>query len=160
MPGDDWQRFANLRLLYAYQFATPGKKLLFMGAELAQWREWDHESELDWALLDSPLHHGMCALIAELNHLHRAVPALHELDTDGRGFAWTQPDEPESGLLSLLRFSSSREPVLVVCNFTPVVRTNVLAGVPTDGHWQELLNSDASEYGGSGVGNLGGVHTH
>ena len=160
MPGDDWQRFANLRLLYAYQFATPGKKLLFMGAELAQWREWDHESELDWGLSGSPLHEGVGRLVADLNRLHRGVAALHELDTDARGFAWTQPNEPESGLLSFLRYSSSGEAVLIVCNFTPVIRTNVLAGVPRGGYWSELFNSDASEYGGSGAGNLGGTRTH
>jgi 1,4-alpha-glucan branching enzyme len=160
MPGDDWQRFANLRLLYAYQFSTPGKKLLFMGAELAQWSEWNHESELDWALVGSPLHDGVGALVARLNELHCSVPALHELDTDARGFAWTQPDEPDAGLLSFLRFSFSGEPVLVVCNFTPIVRANVLVGVPRGGHWRELLNSDARDYGGSGVGNLGGTDTH
>ena len=102
----------------------------------------------------------MCALIAELNRLHRAVPALHELDCDGRGFEWTHPDEPDAGLLSFLRFSSAGDPVLAVCNFTPVVRTNVLAGVPSGGRWREILNSDAHDYGGSGVGNLGGAETH
>jgi 1,4-alpha-glucan branching enzyme len=160
MPGDDWQRFANLRLLYCYQFAQPGKKLLFMGAEIAQRHEWQHEGELDWGLLEVPSHEGMLSLVSDLNHLHRTVPALHELDVDPRGFLWAQPNDADAGLLSFIRLSASGEPVLVVCNFTPVVRTNVLAGVPRDGFWIELLNSDAVEYGGSGVGNLGGVHSH
>jgi 1,4-alpha-glucan branching enzyme len=159
MPGDDWQRFANLRLLYCYQFAQPGKKLLFMGAEIAQWHEWEHEGELDWALTGLPLHAGMLSLVSDLNRLHRTVPALHELDADPRGFLWTQPNDADAGLLSFIRLSALGEPVLVVCNFTPVVRANVLAGVPRDGFWTEVLNSDALEYGGSGVGNLGGVHS-
>jgi 1,4-alpha-glucan branching enzyme len=159
MPGDDWQRFANLRLLYCYQFAQPGKKLLFMGAEIAQWHEWEHEGELDWALMGFPAHHGILSLVSDLNHLHRTVPALHELDTDPRGFLWTQPNDAEAGLLSFIRLSALGEPVLVVCNFTPIVRHNVLAGVPSDGFWTELLNSDALEYAGSGVGNLGGVES-
>jgi 1,4-alpha-glucan branching enzyme len=160
MPGDDWQRFANLRLLYCYQFAQPGKKLLFMGDELAQWREWAHEGELDWALVGVPAHDGVLALVADLNRLHREVPALHELDTDPRGFLWTQLNDAEAGLLSFIRKSASGEPVLVVCNFTPVVRANVLAGVPGGEYWRELLNSDATEYGGAGVGNMGGVASH
>ncbi len=159
MPGDDWQRFANLRLLYCYQFAQPGKKLLFMGAEIAQWREWEHEGELDWSLAGLPAHHGILTLVSDLNRLHRTVPALHELDADPRGFLWTQPNDADAGLLSFIRLSGLGEPVLVVCNFTPVVRTNVLAGVPRDGFWTEVLNSDALDYGGSGVGNLGGVHS-
>jgi 1,4-alpha-glucan branching enzyme len=157
MPGDDWQRFANLRLLYCYQFAQPGKKLLFMGDELAQWREWEHEGELDWALVAVPAHDGVLTLVADLNRLHREVPALHELDTDPGGFLWTQPNDAEAGLLSFVRTSAGGEPVLVVCNFTPVVRSNVLAGVPGGEYWRELLNSDAAEYGGAGVGNMGGV---
>jgi 1,4-alpha-glucan branching enzyme len=157
MPGDDWQRFANLRLLYSYQYTLPGKKLLFMGAELAQWVEWEHEGQLDWALADIPSHQGMTALVADLNRLLRDEPALHQLDADPDGFSWTQPNDAYDGLLSFLRYAKEGEPVLVVCNFTPVVRENVLAGVPTAGFWQELCNSDATEYGGSGVGNLGGV---
>jgi 1,4-alpha-glucan branching enzyme len=160
MPGDDWQRFANLRLLYAYQYATPGKKLLFMGAELAQRHEWQHEGELDWALADTAPHSGVLALVSGLNRLHTSESALHELDTDPRGFAWTQPNDPTTGLLSFIRFSGAGDPVLVVCNFTPVVRHNVLAGVPRGGFWAELLNTDAEEYCGSGVGNLGGVEAH
>jgi 1,4-alpha-glucan branching enzyme len=158
MPGDEWQRFANLRLLLSYQFAQPGKKLLFMGAELAQGHEWTHEGQLDWAVAEVPHHAGVLALVADLNRLHRNEPALHQLDAEHRGFAWTRPNDAESGLLSFLRFPADGEiPVLVVCNFTPVVRHNELAGVPRGGFWSELLNSDATEYGGSGVGNLGGV---
>jgi 1,4-alpha-glucan branching enzyme len=157
MPGDDWHRFANLRLLYGYQFGQPGKKLLFMGAELAQRREWEHEGSLDWPLLDSPAHQGVLQWVADLNRLYRAQPALCERDTDPRGFAWTQPNEAADSLLSFLRFSADGEPVLVVCNFTPVPRHGIVAGVPRGGFWRELLNSDAHVYGGSGVGNLGGV---
>jgi 1,4-alpha-glucan branching enzyme len=160
MPGDDWQRFANLRLLYAYQSATPGKTLLFMGNELAQRHEWDHDGQLDWALAGIAPHDGVLRLVTDLNRVQYDVPALHELDTDPRGFAWTEPNDPDSSLLSFLRLSSTGSPVLVVCNFTPVVRSNVLAGVPCGGFWREILNSDAGEYGGSGTGNLGGVSSH
>jgi 1,4-alpha-glucan branching enzyme len=160
MPGDDWQRFANLRLLFAYQYALPGKKLLFMGDELAQRQEWDHESQIAWDLIESAPHEGVLRLVGDLNRLYREDAPLHELDCDPRGFEWTQPNDAEAGLLSFLRFSADGDPVLVVCNFTPVVRHNVLAGVPHGGFWAERLNSDAAEYGGSGVGNLGGVAAH
>jgi 1,4-alpha-glucan branching enzyme len=157
MPGDEWQRFANLRLLYAYQFTLPGKKLLFMGEELAPWREWDHEAALEWSLAESAPHAGVLALVQDLNRLYRDMPALSERDHDPGGFEWTQPNDAEAGLLSYLRHSAGGSSALVVCNFTPVPRDNVLAGVPRDGYWVERLNSDAAEYGGSGVGNLGGV---
>jgi 1,4-alpha-glucan branching enzyme len=157
MPGDDWQRFANLRLLYSYQFTLPGKKLLFMGEELAPWREWDHEASLDWSLSDSAPHAGVLALVEDLNRLYRTVPALAERDHDPEGFEWTQPSDAEAGLLSFARHSARGTCALVVCNFTPVPRENVLAGVPTGGFWVERFNSDAVEYGGSGIGNLGGV---
>jgi 1,4-alpha-glucan branching enzyme len=160
MPGDDWQRFANLRLLYGYQFGQPGKKLLFMGDELAQWHEWDHEAGLDWPLLQHPHHEGVLRWVSDLNRLYSEYPALHELDCDLRGFAWTQPNEGDSSVLSFLRMPSDGQPVLVVCNFTPIPRENVLAGVPVDGYWHEILNSDAEFYGGSGMGNLGGVESH
>jgi 1,4-alpha-glucan branching enzyme len=160
MPGDDWQRLANLRLLYGYQFGQPGKKLLFMGAEIAQWAEWDHESGLDWPLLDYPAHQGVLRWVGDLNSLLRSCAALHERDTDPGGFCWTQPDDPGASLLSFLRFALNGDPVLIVCNFTPVPRHDVLAGVPSGGYWRELANSDALDYGGSGVGNLGGVDAH
>ncbi len=157
MPGDDWQRFATLRLLYATQTATPGKQLLFMGGELATWQEWDHDTQLDWSLACRAPHEGILRLVADLNSLYREVPALHELDTDPGGFEWTQPLDAATSLLSFVRYSADREPVLVVANYTPVPRHDVLAGVPREGHWREVLNTDAVEYGGSGVGNLGGA---
>jgi 1,4-alpha-glucan branching enzyme len=157
MPGDEWQRFANLRLLYAYQFTLPGKKLLFMGDELAPWREWDHEAALEWSLAAFAPHAGVLTLVQDLNRLYRDMPALSERDHDPGGFEWTRPHDAEAGLLSYLRHSARGSSALIVCNFTPVPRDNVLAGVPRGGYWVERLNSDAAEYGGSGVGNLGGV---
>jgi 1,4-alpha-glucan branching enzyme len=157
MPGDDWQKFANLRLLYGYQFGQPGKKLLFMGSELAQWREWNHESGLDWHLADQPAHAGVGQWVGDLNRLYRTEPALHRLDADPAGFEWVQVHEAEISVLSFLRLAGDGRPVLVVCNFTPVPRDNLLVGVPEGGFWTELLNSDAQVYGGSGYGNLGGV---
>jgi 1,4-alpha-glucan branching enzyme len=160
MPGDPWQRMANLRLLYGYQFGQPGKKLLFMGDEIAQEGEWAHEGSLDWHLLERPAHQGMLRWVADLNRLYRDQAALHERDADPRGFSWTQPNEADSSLVSFLRMSASDAPIVVVCNFTPVPRANVLVGVPVGGYWQEWLNSDATVYGGSGIGNLGGVEAH
>ena len=157
MPGDDWQRFANLRLLFGYQYGLPGKKLLFMGSELAQRDEWDHERGLDWQLLGEPLHAGTYRWVADLNRLYREQPALHELDVDPGGFEWVLADAAEIGVLVFLRRSSLGRTILVVCNFTPVPRHNLLVGVPQGGRWRELLNSDAHEYGGSGQGNLGAV---
>jgi 1,4-alpha-glucan branching enzyme len=160
MPGDEWQRFANLRLLFGYQFAQPGKKLIFMGGEFAQAREWNHDSSLDWSILENANNAGIQRWVGDLNRLYREVPALHELDCDPRGFTWTQPNEADASILSFLRFAHDGSPVLVVCNFTPVPRNNCLAGVPVGGYWRELLNSDALDYGGSGVGNLGGAEAH
>ncbi len=160
MPGDEWQRFANLRLLFGYQFAQPGKKLIFMGGEFAQAREWEHDSSLEWSSLENANNAGIQRWVGDLNRLYREVPALHELDCDPRGFTWTQPNEADASILSFLRFAHDGSPVLVVCNFTPVPRNNCLAGVPVGGYWKELLNSDALDYGGSGVGNLGGAEAH
>jgi 1,4-alpha-glucan branching enzyme len=157
MPGDDWQKFANLRLLLAYQYALPGKKLLFMGAELAQRREWDHDGSLDWHLLDEVPHAGVCRLVGDLNRLYRSTAALHRLDTDPAGFEWVLSDDAEDSLLSFLRVAPGHPPALVVCNFTPVPRHSVLVGAPEAGHWREALNTDAEVYGGSGIGNLGGT---
>ncbi|HEY1825728.1 MAG TPA: 1,4-alpha-glucan branching protein GlgB [Acidimicrobiales bacterium] len=159
MPGDEWQRFANLRLLFGYQFAQPGKKLLFMGGEFAQIREWNHESSLDWSALDHPLHAGVRQWVGDLNRLYQNVPALHELDCDPRGFGLVQPNDADSSLLSILRYAQDGTPLLIVLNFTPIVRENCLVGVPGGEYWSEVLNSDAREYGGSGVGNLGGCET-
>jgi len=158
MPGDDWQKFANLRLLFGYMYAQPGKKLLFMGGELGQWREWNHDTSLDWHLLESAPHLGVQRWIADLNRLYRSEPALHELDCDGRGFEWIDCNDSEHGVLSFLRTGrSANDLILVVCNFTPVVRRNYRVGVPRGGTWRELLNSDADVYGGSQQGNLGGL---
>jgi 1,4-alpha-glucan branching enzyme len=157
MPGDDWQRFANLRLLYAYQFAQPGKKLLFMGAELAPWTEWNHDAELDWGLLEHAPHEGVRRLVADLAALHRDVPALHELDSSPEGFEWIDASDRAASVLSFLRKDRSGRPVLFVANFTPVPRHRYRIGVPEGGPWRELLNTDAEIYGGSGQGNYGGL---
>lgn len=157
MPGDEWQKRANLRLLYGYQFTTPGKKLLFMGGELGQWREWSHDRSLDWHLLDQPEHQGIWRLVGDLNRCYRQTPALHQLDTDPAGFEWVRGDDAEHSTLAFLRWSADRQPALVVANFTPVVGSSVRLGVPAGGHWRELVNTDAITYGGSGVGNLGGA---
>ncbi len=157
MPGDEWQRFANLRLLLAYMWAQPGKKLLFMGGEIAQWREWRHDESLDWNLLEHPPHDGVRRLVAELNRLYRAEPALHENDCDPAGFEWVDCADWEGSILSFLRKGKATVPVLVACNFTPVPRPSYRIGVPVGGRWRELLNTDAGDYGGSGMGNLGAV---
>jgi len=159
MPGDEWQKFANLRLLLAYQWAQPGKKLLFMGGELGQWHEWAHESSLDWHLVqDGNRHNGLQKLVGRLNWLYRHEPALHEGDTTPAGFEWVDADDAEQSTLSLLRKSErTGDLILAVFNFTPVPRHNSRMGVPRDGFWREILNTDAHDYGGSGQGNQGGV---
>ena len=157
MPGDDWQKFANLRLLYGYQYVQPGKKLLFMGDELGQWQEWSHERSLDWHLLDHAPHVGLLHWVTDLNRLYRKEPALHELDADPSGFEWVKADDASQSTLSFLRRSKHGDVVLAVCNFTPVPRHNLVLGAPEAGFWREILNSDATVYGGSGLGNLGGV---
>ena len=158
MAGDDWQRFANLRALYGYMYAQPGKKLLFMGGEFAQRREWDHDSGLDWNLLDAPAHAGVQRWVRDLNQLYRNEPALHELDCEPAGFEWIDCDDAEGSVVSLLRKGKSTSGlVLALCNFTPVPRDGYRLGVPRRGYWREALNSDALEYGGSGIGNRGGL---
>jgi 1,4-alpha-glucan branching enzyme len=158
MPGDDWQRFANLRLLFGYQVAQPGKKLLFMGGEIGQWREWNHEGSLDWHLLDEPRHAGLQRWVADLNRLYRAEPALHELDCQPAGFEWVDCHDADQSVVCFLRRGKrGSEVFLMAFNFTPVPRTSYRIGVPRGGTWREVLNSDAREYGGSGWGNLGGV---
>jgi 1,4-alpha-glucan branching enzyme len=157
MPGDEWQQLANLRLLYGYQWAQPGKKLLFMGGELAQRSEWNHDTELEWDLLERPGHTGIQRWVDDLNRLYRAEPALHELDCDGAGFEWVDANDAVSSVVAFLRRGRAGAPVLVLCNFTPVPRANYRVGVPTGGVWRELLNSDAADYGGSGQGNLGAI---
>ena len=158
MPGDEWQRFANLRLLFGYMFAQPGKKLLFMGGEFGQVREWAHDTSLEWHVLQYPVHIGIQKWVEQLNRAYREQPALHHLDNDPSGFEWVDCNDTAASVVSLLRKGGSpQQTILVVCNFAPVVREAYRVGVPSDGYWRELLNSDASEYGGSGVGNLGGV---
>ncbi len=160
MPGDDWQRFANLRLLLGYQAAHPGKTLLFMGAEFGQWSEWYHEASLDWHLLEQPAHRGVQRWVADLNRTYRATSALFEQDFEANGFQWVDFHDADQSVVAFLRRGREANAwVLAVCNFTPVPRTGYRVGVPEAGAWRELLNSDASAYGGSGMGNLGQVRT-
>ena len=170
MPGDEWQKFANLRVLFGWMYAQPGKKLLFMGGEFGQWREWDAESSLDWHLLDDPMHGGLRLWVGDLNRVLREEKALHELDFDPGGFQWIDVTDAEQSVVSLIRRGRLPEDIVVaVFNFTPVPRHNYQIGLPSGGRWTEILNSDAPLYGGSGMGNLGGVvatpvsrhgHTH
>jgi 1,4-alpha-glucan branching enzyme len=158
MPGDEWQQFANLRLLFGHMWAHPGKKLLFMGGEFGQRREWNHDGELDWWLLGTnDAHGGLKRWVEDLNRLYRAEPAMHAIDFDAAGFEWIDGADAEDSVICYLRKSRDGGVLLVVANFTPVLRENHLVGVPRAGHWQECLNSDATLYGGSGVGNHGGV---
>jgi len=158
MPGDAWQKFANLRALYGYMYGQPGKKLLFMGGEFGQWREWNHDGSLDWHLLEEFAHSGLSRWVEDLNALYRKEPALHEDDFDQSGFEWVDCNDAEQSVLSFLRKGcSTGDILLVVCNFTPVPRHNYRVGVPRGGYWRELRNSDARQYGGSGQGNIGGV---
>jgi len=156
MPGDDWQKFANLRLLLGYMYTLPGKKLLFMGGEFGQWQEWDHDTSLEWHLLQYGPHAGLRQWVGDLNRLYRGEPALHELDCDPAGFEWVDCNDAEASVLSYLRKGRGDDVVLVLCNFTPVPRHDYTVGVPGGGLWQEVLNSDAATYAGSGQGNLGG----
>jgi 1,4-alpha-glucan branching enzyme len=158
MPGEGEQKFANLRLLYGYMYAHPGKKLLFMGGEFGQWHEWYHEESLHWHLLDYPLHQGIQRWVRDLNCSYMKEPALHELDFERGGFQWVDTSDWEKSTLSFLRMGKSTgDIILAVCNFTPMARYNYRVGVPAPGFWKEILNSDAREYGGSGHGNFGGV---
>ena len=157
MPGDEWRKFANLRLLYGFMFGHPGKKLLFMGDEFGQWSEWSHDKSLDWHLLQYPFHAGLQRWVRDLNTLYRGQPALYEIDFDQSGFEWVDCNDVARSVLSFLRRSKDGQVVLFVCNFTPVPRHNYRVGVPAAGYWQEILNSDAHLYGGSGQGNMGGL---
>jgi 1,4-alpha-glucan branching enzyme len=154
MPGDDWQRFANLRAYYGFMWGHPGKKLLFMGQEFAQPTEWDHDRELPWHLLGDARHAGVQRLVRDLNHLYRSEPALHQLDHDPAGFEWIAAGEAETSVYAWVRRDGRGRPALVVCNFTPVPRHGYRLGVPAGiGQWREALNTDSSWYGGSNVGN-------
>lgn len=154
MPGDNWQKFANLRLLLGLLYLHPGKKLLFMGGEFGQWCEWDHEKSLDWHLLQYPEHQGIKNWVRDLNFFYRREPSLYEIDFEPSGFEWIDFSDYEKSIISFIRKGySSRSIILAVCNFTPVPRHNYRIGVPASGSWQEVLNSDAQKYGGSGCGN-------
>jgi len=162
MPGDTWQQFANLRALYGYMWAHPGKKLLFMGGEFGQRREWAHEGELEWWVLQFPEHAGLRNWVGDLNRVYRSERALHEVDFDQSGFEWIDCHDAEGSVLAFLRRARGQaagdaDTMVAVCNFTPVPRTNYVLGMPAGGFWRELLNSDAPLYGGSGAGNYGGV---
>ena len=157
MPGDRWQKLANLRALYAYMWAHPGKKLLFMGGELAQEREWDDLGSLDWHLLEQAEHAGVQSLVRDLNRVYRAEPALWEVDFDPAGFRWLEPNDADANVLAFARLAEDGRPLVCVCNFSPVPRERYRLGMPRAGRWRELLNTDSTFYGGSDVGNLGGV---
>jgi 1,4-alpha-glucan branching enzyme len=156
MPGDAWQKHANMRLLVGYMYGQAGKKLLFMGAELAQPGEWQHDESLAWHLLDTAGSAGVQACVRDLNRLYASERALHERDCDPAGFEWVDANDADHSVISFLRLGGG-ESVLVICNFTPVPRHNYRVGVPVAGFWRELLNTDAHDYGGSGQGNFGGV---
>ena len=154
MPGDDWQRFANLRLLYTYMFTMPGKKLLFMGNEFAQGREWDDNKPLEWFLLGYPRHQGMLRLVTDLNAIYRREPALHRYDFDPQGFAWLDCNDAQHSLLSYRRMADG-DNLVVALNFTPVPHQNYRVGVAQPGRYEVLFNSDSEYYGGSNMGNAG-----
>ena len=157
MPGDDWQKFANLRLLYGYQYTTPGKKLLFMGSEFGQRSEWNHDEQLDWELLKEPSHDSLRRYVGDLNRLYRDYPALYELDCSPDGFSWIDADDAAHSIYSFCRFARNGETILVVLNFTPEPQNDYGVGVPHAGKFVELLNSDAEIYGGGNIGNLGDI---
>jgi 1,4-alpha-glucan branching enzyme len=157
MPGDLWQKFANLRALFGYMFGHPGKKLLFMGGEIGQWAEWNHDSSVEWHLLGFPLHSGLKSWVSDLNRLYREEPALYELDFSHHWFEWVDFRDYNQSVISFVRKSTKGEMILVVCNFTPLPRNGYRLSVPRAGRWAEKLNSDSHFYGGSGVGNSGGV---
>jgi 1,4-alpha-glucan branching enzyme len=157
MPGDEWQKFANLRLLLGYMWTHPGKKLLFMGCEFGQKREWQHDESLEWHVLQYPLHAGVKNLVSDLNRLYRKTPALYELDFTGDGFQWIDANNGDMSVIVFLRKSRSGDFALVACNFTQVPRDNYQIGVPRGGRWIERLNSDAAYYGGGDIGNFGGI---
>lgn len=160
MPGDHWQKFANLRLLYAYQATTPGKMMLFMGGEFGQWHEWNHDAELDWALLEQPQHDGLRRFVGDLNRVYRDHPAMHEGDFVEAGFSWIQADDYQNSVFAFARHGlNSDDLVICIFNFTPMPRDNYRIGVPALGYYAEIVNSDAEIYGGTNIGNVGGITT-
>jgi 1,4-alpha-glucan branching enzyme len=158
-PGDAWQKLATLRAYFSFMWTHPGKKLLFMGGELAQIREWNHDDEIAWELLNDTGHAGVQRLIGDLNRLHRSEAALHRQDAENAGFVWIIGDDAENSVYAYERHADGEAPIIVVVNMTPVARQGYLIGVPRKGFWRELLNTDAAHYGGNDVGNVGGVHT-
>ena len=157
MAGDDWHQFANLRAYYALMWGYPGKKLLFMGQEFAQRREWSEERALDWDLCHSAAHDGVRKLVRDLNRLYREKPALHARDCEPEGFEWLVSDDAANSVFVWLRKAPGAAPIVVIANMTPVARMPYRVPLPHDGRWREILNSDANEYWGSGLGNLGGI---
>ncbi|MDU8910657.1 1,4-alpha-glucan branching protein GlgB [Aestuariicoccus sp. MJ-SS9] len=160
MPGNEWEKFANLRAYYGFMWGHPGKKLLFMGQEFAQGHEWNHNAQIDWACLENPAHKGIQRLVRDLNTLYRAEPALHAADCDPAGFQWIEANDADRSVFAWVRRGGDGAEVAVICNFTPVEQTGYRIGLPQAGHWREALNSDASIYGGGDRGNLGGVTAH
>jgi 1,4-alpha-glucan branching enzyme len=158
MPGDWWQKFANLRMFYGWMYAHPGKKLLFMGAEFGQSSEWSHDRSLDWWLLDYPEHAGVRRLIQHVNWLYKSEPALWQLDDTYEGFEWIDFHDADNSVVAFMRKARAGAPLVFVVNATPVIRENYRVGAPGEGFYQEILNTDAAAYGGSNVGNYGGVH--
>jgi 1,4-alpha-glucan branching enzyme len=160
MPGDPWQRFANLRAYLGFMWAHPGKKLLFMGGEIAQENEWSHDGEVEWHRLGEPAHAGIARLVRDLNRLYAAEPALHQRDAEPSGFRWVIGDDRANSVFAFLRFGhDAAPPILAVCNMTPVPRRDYRIGVPSAGVWREIFNSDSHLYGGSNMGNAGGLQT-
>jgi 1,4-alpha-glucan branching enzyme len=159
MPGDVWQKFANLRMFYAWMYGHPGKKLVFMGGEFGQWREWNHDASLDWGLLQSPLNDGLRRLVQHLNYLYKSEPALWDQDDSYEGFEWIDFHDAENSVVVWMRKSGESEVIVFVVNATPVVRYNYHIGAPGAGYYREIINTDAETYGGSNVGNLGGINT-
>jgi 1,4-alpha-glucan branching enzyme len=157
MSGDDWQKFATLRAYYAFMWGYPGKKLLFMGQEFAQGAEWSEERGLDWWQLDIEQHQGVQALVRDLNHLYRETPALHQRDCESEGFEWLIADDAANSVYAWLRKAPGQPPVAVIANLTPVPRSGYAVPLPVAGRWTEILNTDAAHYGGTSVGNMGGV---
>jgi 1,4-alpha-glucan branching enzyme len=157
MPGDEWQKFANLRMFYAWMFAHPGKKLLFMGSEFGQWHEWNHDASLDWDLTFRPRHDGLRRLVQHLNHVYRSEPALWDQDDTYEGFEWIDFHDADQCVVAFLRRSQEGEILAFAVNATPVVRYNYRLGVPGGGFYREIINTDGETYGGSNVGNLGGL---
>ena len=157
MSGDDWQKFANLRAYYGLMWGYPGKKLLFMGQEFAQRREWSEARGLDWELLEAPAHEGVRGLVRDLNRLYAEKPALHARDCEGEGFEWLVVDDADASVFAWLRRAPGAPPVAIISNMTPMPRSNYRLPLPIDGAWREIINTDATGYGGSGQGNMGQV---